>query len=211
MGARSAHLTAGIGALLADGDRLALGEDTGTLTGLILPVEDRFSGGSLRVVPSIQTENFSKADHQRFAQTEFTRDPRGNRMGVRLAFEGAPFQVEDQLGIVSEIIVPGDIQITGDGAPFILLGECQTIGGYPRIATVIPTDLPRVAQAAPGAAFSSSLSPAPRASQQSRPMPRRGRRCRHALLRWSVIRATFSDLLSYDFISGVTDGKAEGE
>ena len=211
MGARSAHLTAGIGALLADGDRLALGEDTGTLTGLILPVEDRFSGGSLRVVPSIQTENFSKADRQRFAQTEFTRDPRGNRMGVRLAFEGAPFQAEDQLGIVSEIIVPGDIQITGDGAPFILLGECQTIGGYPRIATVIPTDLPRVAQAAPGAAFSFEFitraegfaaikaEAEARAALSSRVAP--------------LVRdpRDISDLLSYDFISGVTDGKAEGE
>ncbi|NKB28660.1 MAG: urea amidolyase [Rhodobacteraceae bacterium] len=209
LGARSAHLTAGIGALIADGDRLPLAEDRGTRAGLVLDVEDRFSGGILRIVPSIQTENFSKADRQRFAGTVFTRDPRGNRMGVRLTFQGDPFQAEDHLGIVSEIIVPGDIQITGDGDPFILLGECQTTGGYPRIATVIPPDLPRVAQAPPGAMFRFEFVTRREgfAAMQRDADARRALASRVAPL----IRdpRDMADLLSYDLISGVTDGKAE--
>ena len=47
-------------------------------------------------------------------------------------------------------MVVGDIQMTGEGVPVILLPECQTTGGYPRIGTVVPDDLPRMAQAAPG-------------------------------------------------------------
>ena len=51
---------------------------------------------------------------------------------------------------MADLIVPGDIQMAGDGVPYILLAECQTIGGYPRIGSVIPADLPKIAQAAPG-------------------------------------------------------------
>ena len=70
---------------------------------------------------------------------------------MRLTMAGAGFSAEGQLSILSEVIVPGDIQVTGDGTPFVLLPECQTTGGYPRIGTVIPADLPRAAQAGPGA------------------------------------------------------------
>lgn len=154
LGSRAAHLTAGIGALLEAGDELPVGEDGDGPVNRTFDPGDRFHGGTLRVVPSLQTENFPKADRARFGETAFTRDRRGNRMGVRLAFEGEGFQVEGGLTIVSEVIVPGDIQITGDGAPYVLLAECQTTGGYPRIGTVIPPDLPLIAQAQPGAALS---------------------------------------------------------
>ena len=40
--------------------------------------------------------------------------------------------------------------MTGDGTPYVLLADCQTMGGYPRIGTVLPTDLPSVAQARAG-------------------------------------------------------------
>jgi allophanate hydrolase subunit 2 len=49
------------------------------------------------------------------------------------------------------VVVPGDIQISGDGAPYVLMFECQTTGGYPRIGSVLPCDLPRAAQAQTGA------------------------------------------------------------
>ena len=51
---------------------------------------------------------------------------------------------------MSDIIVTGDIQMTGDGEPYVLMSECQTMGGYPRIGTVIPADLPVLAQAKAG-------------------------------------------------------------
>ena len=117
---------------------------------MTLDIADRFTGGTVRIVPSVQTARFAPEDLQRFETTDFTRDVRGNRMGVRLTFDGAPFAAQDQLSILSEIIVPGDIQATGDGTPFVLLNECQTTGGYPRIATVLPCDLNLIAQARPG-------------------------------------------------------------
>ena len=47
------------------------------------------------------------------------------------------------------MIVPGDIQMTGSGQPFVLLADCQTMGGYPRIGCIIPPDLPAIAQLKP--------------------------------------------------------------
>jgi len=151
LGARAVHLAAGLGRAVAAGDQLPAGRDRGGETGLALEVADRFSGGALRVVEGVQTPLFSPEVRARFEATEFVRGGRANRMGVALDCPGEGFAAEGQLAILSEVIVPGDIQMTGDGRPFVLLPECQTTGGYPRIGTVIPCDLPKVAQAPAGA------------------------------------------------------------
>lgn len=151
LGARATHLSTGLGAALQTGDTLPIGADTGGPTGMSLPRDTRFDGGTVRIVASMQTDRFTPEERERFVQTTFARDPRANRQGVRMDHDGEGFYAEGGLTILSEIIVPGDIQITGDGAPFVLMGESQTTGGYPRIGTVIPRDLPRVAQAPAGA------------------------------------------------------------
>ena len=153
MGSRASHLRAGVGQLLAHGDTLPLGRDKGGEVAMTLPLDTRFDGGTVRFVSSMQTEDFSESTRTRFTNTTFRRDPRANRMGVRMDFDGDGFATGDALSIVSEVVVPGDIQIAGDGAPFVLMFECQTTGGYPRIGTVIPSDLPRIAQAPAGAAI----------------------------------------------------------
>lgn len=150
MGARAGHLAAGLGEAIVAGDSLPVGPDKGGPTGRILERGDRFGGGTVHIVASMQTANFAAETLDRFVGTEFRRDTRANRVGVRMTHDGEGFFAEGQLSIVSEVIVPGDIQITGDGAPYVLMGECQTTGGYPRIGTVLPSDLPRVAQARAG-------------------------------------------------------------
>ena len=151
MGARSSHLTAGIGAALQAGETLPLKASKSARAGYFITPEPRLDGGEVRVIASIQTGQFAPETLDRFGQTAFTRDARGNRQGVRMASDGEGFFTDGGLSIVSEVITEGDIQITGDGAPYVLMCECQTTGGYPRIGTVIACDLPRVAQAAAGA------------------------------------------------------------
>lgn len=145
LGSRSAHLTAKIGQAVQAGDTLPAHGEPCT-TAMKLPPDDRFSGGVLRVVASFQTPLFDTDTLNRFTQTEFQRGSRANRMGMQLDSDGKGFAAKGQLNILSEVITPGDIQMTGTGNPFILLPECQTTGGYPRIATVLPCDLPRAAQ-----------------------------------------------------------------
>ena len=150
LGTRGCHLSAGLGRLIQAGDQLPIGEDKGKDAGCHLVPEQRLDGGKMRFVRSMQSNKFDDATMTRFTKTKFRRDPRGNRQGIRMDFVGESFQSGGQLNIVSEVTIAGDIQITGDGTPFVLMHECQTTGGYPRIGTILPCDLNKVAQAPVG-------------------------------------------------------------
>lgn len=154
LGSRAAHLTIGIGALLQAGVSLPCGDDPDPdRPARTLTPADRFGGGPLRIMDGPQTALFDEEVITAFLSTRFTRGARGNRQGVQLD-AGRRFTTERAAGLASDMIQPGDVQMTGDGVPYVLMAECQTVGGYPRIGTILPADLPRVAQAAPGAALS---------------------------------------------------------
>lgn len=211
LGAQSAHLSAGIGAVLADGDRLEIGTDGGGETSLLLEPEDRFNGGTIRIVVSAQTRLFSDADLARLEQDGFRRSRRANRMGVALEPEGGGFHIDIGRNVVSEVVIPGDIQITGDGTPFVLMAECQTTGGYPRIGTVLPCDLPRVAQAPAGAELRFRFVDLHEAVALER--TEADRRDALSKSRRPLVRDPhrMPDLLSYQLISGVVAGNEDEE
>ncbi|UWQ26860.1 urea amidolyase (plasmid) [Leisingera aquaemixtae] len=209
LGARSAHLAAGIGALLAEGDVLETGVDSGRTTGLGLAPDDRFEGGTVRVVASLQTALFPQAELARFEQTAFRRGARGNRMGVPLESDGEGFRPDGARTVVSEVIVPGDIQVTGDGTPYVLLSECQTTGGYPRIGTVLPCDLPLLAQAAAGAELHFRFIPLEEAVRLERAEAERRAGLRSQCFPLIRDPRSMSNLLSYQLISGAIAGEED--
>jgi allophanate hydrolase len=133
---------------------------------------DRFDGGTLRLVETPQTRLFPPETLARFAATSFRRDHSGNRHGVRLACDGPGFATEGQLSLLSDFVLAGDVQMAGDGTPYILGPECQTTGGYPRIGSVIPADLPRAMQAPPGAVLRFRFVPLAEARVIRSPAPR---------------------------------------
>jgi allophanate hydrolase subunit 2 len=47
-------------------------------------------------------------------------------------------------------MVPGSVQVPPDGRPIVMMADGPTTGGYPKIATVVTSDLPRLAQLVPG-------------------------------------------------------------
>ncbi|MCF6232467.1 MAG: biotin-dependent carboxyltransferase family protein [Rhodobacteraceae bacterium] len=213
LGSRSAHLLAGIGRRVQTGDHLTCGPDQGEATGLGLKVSDRFHGGPVRVVPSVQTNLFAPDVLERFQVTKFTRGPRANRMGVEMLSGGGGFTADGQLDILSEVIVPGDIQMTGDGLPFVLLPECQTTGGYPRIATVIPCDLGLVAQAPAGAAITFEFVTLDQALAAQARYGATLKGLKNACQPLIRDVANMGDLLSYQLISGAIsahDDKEDG-
>jgi len=108
----------------------------------------RRSTGPIRVVAGPQADHFDAAALQAFTDTEFRVTTDADRMGVRL--EGPPLRHRGAAEIVSDATVPGSIQVPGNGQPIVLLADAQTAGGYPKIATVIGTDLPRLATSRPG-------------------------------------------------------------
>ena len=99
---------------------------------------------SLRFIRGVDWNRFNDVTIQRFTQHEFTVSPDSDRMGVR--FDGSELKREDETDLISEAVAPGTIQVPPSGKPILLLGDCQTIGGYPKIAHVITVDLGIAAQ-----------------------------------------------------------------
>ncbi len=98
---------------------------------------------TLRVLLSYQEESFSKAEKEKFFSSQYKITPDFNRMACRLSGE----EVHSSLnGIISEGITFGSIQIPKNGQPIILLKERQTIGGYPKIGSVLSIDCFKLAQ-----------------------------------------------------------------
>lgn len=190
------------------GATLALGPDPAPdAPSLSLPLEPRFAGGRLRVIPGPQTALFAPQTRARAFATTFTAGP-GNRQGLALTHDGAPFATATAT-LLSDFITPGDIQMTGAGNPMILLADCQTVGGYPRLGTVIPADLPLAAQARPGSRLTLTLLSLDEAEAASPPEATWLAALRRATR--PLIRAPhdIADLMSYQLISGAVRGDEE--
>ncbi|MDG1935589.1 MAG: urea amidolyase [Paracoccaceae bacterium] len=211
LGSRSIHLRGGIGQALQAGELIPLGRNNANEAGIGLDAEERFSGGVIRIIPSVQSALFPQREHKRFSETIFIRSLRGNRMGVAFDFKGDGFAAEGQLSILSEIIAVGDIQMTGDGRPFVLLPECQTTGGYPRIGTVIPADLPKLAQTAPGKEVSFQMITLPEALDLQKSFEDDIKRLSERVSPLIRDPSTMNDLLSYQLISGAISANSTAE
>jgi len=158
LGSRSTDLRANFGGLegraLRDGDQLSLGEFRQSETAAVAKISswtaphDWASPAtrhpSLRFVRGVDWNRLNDVTIQRFTQHQFTVSPDSDRMGVR--FDGPELKREDETDLISEAVAPGTIQVPPSGKPILLLGDCQTIGGYPKIAHVITVDLGIAAQ-----------------------------------------------------------------
>jgi allophanate hydrolase subunit 2 len=69
-------------------------------------------------------------------------------MGIRL--DGPTVEHFGSADILSSGVIPGTIQVPGDGKPIILMNDCQTTGGYTRIGCAVQEDLRLLAQLKPG-------------------------------------------------------------
>lgn len=156
LGSRSTYARAGLGGIdgraLQPGDLLKVNSDA-TVKSRHLAQAPRVTGGPLRVVPGPQREYFTDAAWQRLLGEEFTVSRDADRMGLRLAGPRLDHDPARGADIVSDGVTPGVIQVPGDGRPIVLLADCQTVGGYAKIATVIGADLPRLGRVLPGQAL----------------------------------------------------------
>ena len=176
LGSRSTDLGAGFGGLggraLRDGDRLPVGvpqvrkghalSSAEPAFGVKAPAWCKFvhvdepirrgkhtAGNSwslpIRVLRGPEYETFTKTAQRDFWNEEWTITPNSNRMGFRLA--GTVLERTDKADLLSHAVLPGTIQVPPNGQPIVLMGDAQTTGGYPKIASVIKADLWKLAQA----------------------------------------------------------------
>ena len=151
LGSRSTDLKAGFGGhqgrALEAGDLLPVGPVTQTLTDTHRGVRGLAPTHVLRALPGPDYEEFTAASHTQFWMQPWRISHQSNRMGMRL--NGPPLQLRQPLSLLSSGVLPGDVQVPADGLPIVLANDAQTIGGYPRIASVIHADLWQLAHLPP--------------------------------------------------------------
>lgn len=154
LGSRSTYQRAGIGGIdghaLQNGDRIPCAQlgkrDYRETRGEAFSHGD----GPIRVLLGPQLGHFTDEAIETFLSNPYAATAEQDRMGLRLAGPALAHTSPAAADIVSDGVTPGAIQVPANGLPIILLADCQTVGGYPKIATVISADLPRLAHCAPG-------------------------------------------------------------
>ncbi len=164
LGSSATQLGAGFGGFagraLAAGDQLIHGMKEAPRAGswrVASPVQAPAKGETVevRLVPGPDWEAFfgpvaSGAGERALDGWRFQLSAKSDRMGLRL--DGAPLDSPADAGDqISRPVVPGTVQVPPDGRPIVLMAEGQTIGGYPQLGQVASIDLPKLAQARPGA------------------------------------------------------------
>ncbi|MEI6225064.1 MAG: biotin-dependent carboxyltransferase family protein [Deltaproteobacteria bacterium] len=156
LGSRSTYLRAAVGGFegraLRAGDRLPVGppparaapRPSRPLPGLPAPG----STVVLRVIPGPQDDRFAPEGIETLLAATWKVTTLNDRMGYRL--DGPAVRLRDGADIVTDAVVPGAVQVSGDGKPMVLMADCQTTGGYAKPFTVIGPDLRLLAQARAG-------------------------------------------------------------
>jgi antagonist of KipI len=114
---------------------------------LLLPLDRK----SIRVVPAHEFNWFDSRSILDFLSEPYTVCSNSNRMGYHL--EGAVLNRIKTSELLSTAVTQGTIQVTGNGSMVLLMADCQTTGGYARMAQVAAVDLPLCAQLKPGDAI----------------------------------------------------------
>ena len=132
-------------------------------------------------------------------------------MGIRLDHDGGSFDAVSGLTLASDAIVPGDIQVSGDGIATVLMADSQPVGGYPRIANVITADQHVLAQLPSGTVFRMERTQ-PRLAVEALRALERDIRGLAARLRPAVRDPSeMQNLLGFSMISGVVRGDEDHE
>ena len=156
LGSRSTYLPGGFGGhegrRLKSGDRLPLGPPVRRFNSGWADAIAEFlpaSEGPVRLVPGPQVDLFDPAEVDRLFAGKLAVGRGSDRMGYRL--EGQEFMHNAPAALPSEPVCVGAVQVPQGGAPIVLMPDGPTVGGYPKIASVITADLGRFAQLQPAA------------------------------------------------------------
>ncbi len=158
LGSQATYLRGGFGGVegraLRAGDVLPAGLPARApleLAGRYLPEEKRPAYGerpTVEVILGPQADRFTEEGRQTFLSSEYKISLSSDRMGYRL--EGPSVAHSAGADLISDGLVAGSIQIPASGQPIVMMSDCPTTGGYPKIAAVASADMPLLAQCPPG-------------------------------------------------------------
>ena len=172
LGSRATYLRAALGGLdgraLQAGDALPVGEWSALSQRLFAQIAPMEAAGwaaapwrtevaptprpgaevVVRALPGPEYAQFTPESQRAFGEESFTVTTEADRMGCRLS--GPALRRATDAELLSSAVTFGTVQVPAGGQPIVLRADCQTTGGYPRLAQVIAADVGRLAQALPG-------------------------------------------------------------
>ncbi len=99
---------------------------------------------NIRVIKGTNFNYFSDKGKKTFFENDYIVSKLSDRMGMRL--EGPKIENIVDTNIRSEGLIKGVIQVAADGNPIVMLSDHGSIGGYPKIGTVISADYDKLVQ-----------------------------------------------------------------
>jgi antagonist of KipI len=156
----STNLKAGAGGYqgrsLKSGDRIALSSlpYPEINKGFFTPLPWKYNNAvgvkkAVRFIPGKEWNWITTKSQTDFLNNTFRISAASDRMGYRLQGEALVQRHQEQL--LSSAVGFGTVQLLPNGQLIALMADHQTTGGYPRIGHIISADLPKLAQAQPGA------------------------------------------------------------
>ncbi len=143
---RSTNVREKIGSKLQAGDDLPYIASTKVIANRFVPLEyqpDYQKPLHLHLLPSYQFDLFSAQQVKAFFKNSYQITQNSDRTGYRLSGEVIKAVPAN---MTSEGMAVGSVEVTTAGLPIILMNDAPTMGGYPKIGTVVSEDLAKLAQ-----------------------------------------------------------------
>lgn len=106
------------------------------------------TAANVRVITGEESNRMATGSIWQFYSQKFILSNRCDRMGYHL--QADPLVLNNTTELLSTAVTKGTIQVTPGGQLIVLMSDCQTTGGYPRVAQVAAVDLHILAQLKPG-------------------------------------------------------------
>ena len=108
-----------------------------------------FEAEELTVLKGVEFDRLQNHEQQELLTRTFTVSKDSNRMAYQLEQ-----RFENNLeAIITSLVLPGTVQLTPSGQLLILMRDCQTTGGYPRVLQLTDSCIDSLAQKQPGQKF----------------------------------------------------------
>lgn len=132
--------------LVKKDDRLLihLSRSPGQLKSVVKEDPILFASAELSCTPGPEFELLRQKDQKKVFGVEFIVSSDNNRMGYRL--NGAQLVYPDSYNMLTSSVLPGTVQLTPSGQLIVLMRDCQTTGGYPRILQLSEAAINQLAQ-----------------------------------------------------------------
>ena len=128
--------------------RLSMDSVSGFSWGVYPSTLAEYQSRVIRLIKGNEYDWFDEASLQVLTNECFVVDADSARMAVLL--NGPVMSKREEKELLSTAVDMGTIQVNHAGRLMMLMADCQTTGGYPRIAQVGAADLPVCAQLKPG-------------------------------------------------------------